>query len=93
MGALVGRSPGLALFLITTVVSPMPSAVNWWDLSSSTLAWGGCAASSRGHILGGTLVPTDLGAVDILTRVRLLPGKLVTISLQPISVQCVDPGL
>lgn len=78
-GALGGGSLGLALFPITTVVSPIASAVNWWDLSSSPVAWGGSAACSRGHFWGGTLVPTDLGADDVLTRVKLLPGKLATI--------------
>lgn len=47
-GALGGGSLGLALFLITTVVSPIASAVNWWDLSSSPVAWGGSAACSVG---------------------------------------------
>ena len=60
-------------------MSPIASAVNWWDLSSSTLAWGRSDASSRGRFLDGTLVPTDLGADDVLTRVKLLPEKLVNI--------------
>ena len=74
-GVLSSGSLGLALFLMTTV-SPIASDVNWW---SSETIWGGTIASCHGRLQGGTLGPTDLVADDVLTRVKLLPGKLATI--------------
>ena len=69
----------MALILITRVVSPIASAIYWWGLSSSKTVSGGVFASRHGRFRGGALATTDFGANEVLTRVKLLPRKLVTI--------------
>jgi len=48
-------------------------------LSSSKTVLGGVFASRHGRFRGGALATNDFGANEVLTRVKLLPRKLVTI--------------
>lgn len=74
-GCIRWRVTGFGTLLLTTVVSPIVSEIKW---RSSKAIWGDTVALSRERFWGGTLAATDLVA-DVLSQVKLLPGKLATI--------------